>query len=232
MYKSPKERYQPERQWPANSVDRFPMEGDILLLQFINTYRNRNSDHRKDLLENYERFLTWCLEFKLTDPDEHNVLTLEGQCYAHEAAVVWQHAVQLREIMHEFICSPMRGREIHEVAMFFFNDIIREANAHLRFELNDNRPQQAWFDTDEQLAFPLWKLAKQAAWLLESKEFDRIKKCRCGNLYLDSTHGKNRRWCNPQACGQASRMREYRKRMEVSITEPGYPDSCLPEQAV
>lgn len=226
MYKTLKERYKPERQWPANSSDPFPMEGDILILQFINTHRNRDTNYGKDLLEDYGDFLNWCWEFGVVDAEEHETLSQEGYCYAHEANVVWQRARKLRFAMREFICCPMRGREIREVDLFYFNELVNEADTHLRFELDDNRPRQAWFEIDEQLGGPLWKLVKQAVYLLESKAFDHIKKCRCGNLYLDTTHGKNRRWCNPLTCGQNTRMKAYRKRKVAErLTEDEGPGS-------
>ncbi|MGN6398342.1 MAG: CGNR zinc finger domain-containing protein [Mucilaginibacter sp.] len=214
MYKTLKERYRPERQWPANSTEPFPMEGDILMLQFVNTFRNRSTGDRKDLLHDYECLLAWCCEFGIISHDEYQVLELEGRCYEHEAAVVWQRAVKLRESMHQFIYSPMRGREIHEVDLFYFNELVNDANAHIRFELDNNRPRQAWTDMEEQLAAPLWKLVKHAVDLVNSKAFDYVKKCQCGNVYLDTTHGKNRRWCNPLTCGQTARMKTYRKRRQ------------------
>jgi predicted RNA-binding Zn ribbon-like protein len=218
MYKSQKERYRPERQWPANSSDPFPMEGDILVLQFINTYRNRDRRDRKDLLGSYENFLAWCWEFGIIDLDHHNYLELEGRCYRDEANLVWQRAVRLREALHEFIYGPIRDREIHEIDMLIFNELVDEANAHLRYELDNNRPRQAFIDIEDQPKGPLLKLVKQAEYLLNSKAFDNIKKCKCGNVFLDTTHGKNRRWCNPLGCGQKARMRVYRKRIAERVT--------------
>ena len=220
MYKSQKGRYKPDRHWPANASDPFPMEGDILILQFINTFRNRDRKDRKDLLNSYEDFLAWCWEFGLIDLDEHNYLDLEGRCYADEANLVWQQAVKLREALHEFIYGPMRDREIHEIDMLIFNELVCEANAHLRYELDDNRVRQLWIDIEDQPKGPLLKLVKHAEYLLPSAAFEHIKKCKCGNVFLDTTHGKNRRWCNPQGCGQASRMRALRKRQkEVADAE-------------
>jgi predicted RNA-binding Zn ribbon-like protein len=163
------------------------------------------------LLNSYEDFLAWCWEFGIIDLDEHNYLDLEGHCDSSEANLVWQHAVKLREALHEFIYGPMRDREIHEIDMLIFNELVNEANAHLRYELDDNRVRQAWIDIEDQPKGPLLKLVKQAEYLLHSTAFEHIKKCKCGNVFLDTTHGKNRRWCNPQGCGQASRMRKFRK---------------------
>lgn len=212
MYKSLKDRYKPERSWPANSADPFPFEGDIPVLQFINTYRNRGGIHRKDYLENYEDFLTWCNEFNIVDLEDYNSLNFEAYCNPHNANPVWQRAIRLRETIYEFINSTLREKQIHEDAVTYFNGILSEANAHLRFELNGNSLQVMWFNTHEELAVPLWILVKQATVLLQSAKFRDIKKCHCGKFYLDTTKNRSRRWCNPLVCGNAVRSREYKER--------------------
>jgi predicted RNA-binding Zn ribbon-like protein len=212
MYKSLKNRYKPERSWPNNPADPFPFEGDIPVLQLINSYRDRGGIHRKDYLQNYEDFLAWCHEFNIMDLEDYNGLNFEGYCNGHDANYVWQRIIKFRETVYEFINCTLLGKQIHEDAVAYFNEIVSEANAHLRFELNGNTLQVVWFSTDEELAAPLWILAKQAAALLQSANFNDIKKCHCGKFYLDTTRNKNRQWCNPLVCGNAVRTRKYKER--------------------
>ncbi|SHN17710.1 CGNR zinc finger domain-containing protein [Mucilaginibacter sp. OK098] len=212
MYKSLKIRYKPERSWPTNPADPFPFEGGIPVLQFINTYRNRGGVHRKEYLENYEDFLAWCNEFKIIDLEDYNGLNLEGHCYEHEANHVWQRVIKLRETVYEFINCTLRSKQIHEDAIAYFNEMVGEANTHLRFELNGNTLQVMWFKTHEELAAPLWIIVKQATILLQSANFNDIKKCNCGKFYLDTTRNKNRQWCNPLVCGNAVRTKKYKER--------------------
>ncbi|ASU33941.1 CGNR zinc finger domain-containing protein [Mucilaginibacter xinganensis] len=223
MYKSLKDRYKPERSWPANSADPFPMEGDIPVLQFINTYRDRGGIRRKDYLGNYEEFLNWCNEFKIVDLEDYNCLNFEGYCNPHDANLVWHRAIRLREIIYEFINSTLRDKQIHEHAVAYFNEEVNEANAHLRFELIGNSLQVMWFNTHEELAVPLWIIVKQAAVLLQSAQFRDIKKCYCGKFYLDTTKNKSRRWCNPLVCGNAVRSREYKERKGKLATSAAVP---------
>jgi predicted RNA-binding Zn ribbon-like protein len=212
MYKSLKSRYKPVDTWPANTASVFPFEGGIPVLQFLNTYRSRGGIDRKELLESYDDFLTWCNEFEIIDLENYNGLSLEGQCYAHEACCVLQRAVKLRETVYEFFNCTLRDRPIHEDAIAFFNEMLNEANAHLRFELNGNNLQVMWFNTFEELPAPLWILVKHAEVLLQSASFRDVKKCHCGKFYLDTTRNKNRRWCNPLVCGNAVRTKNYKER--------------------
>ena len=221
MYKSLKNRYKPERPWKSDKVTPFPFEGDIPFLQFINTYRNRGTSNWVEQIETYDVFLDWCQEFKIIEPDEQNTLSLEGYCYADEANFVRLRAIKLREAVCEFIDSPLRGREINEDAVAFFNGTLAEANAHLRFELNGDNLEVTWFDTVEQLAAPLWILTKQAETLMLSANFKDIKKCHCGKFYLDTTRNKTRRWCNPLVCGNAVRTKNYKERKRLMELVPG-----------
>jgi len=209
MYKSLKNRYRPERQWPCNAADPFPIEGEHLVLQFINTYRNRGGVHRKEYIENYADFLSWCHEFGIMNLEEYNTLVLEGNCYQDEACFVWQRAIKLREKIYEYIYCNMRDKPVHEDVADFLNETIAAANNHLRLELVDNKLQVVWYNMHEELAWPLWVLAKHGIALLQSEEFGYIKKCSCGKFYLDNTRNKNRRWCNPLVCGNSVRSKKY-----------------------
>ncbi len=209
MYKSLKDRYNPERTWPGNSADPCPLDGDIPVLQFVNTCRNRGGINRKDYLKDYEDFLCWCCDVKLIDLEEFNGLDFERYCNEHDANIVWQRTIRLRETIHEFITCIMCGKKIHADSIAYFNELISEANAHLRFEVTENALQVMWFNTYEELAAPLWCLVKRAALLFQLTDFKKVKKCRCGNWYLDTTKSKNRRWCNPLTCGNPVRSKKY-----------------------
>ena len=58
----------------------------------------------------------------------------------------------------------------------------------------------------------LWPIAFAAARLLEGPDLARLKACDgCGQLFLDSSRNRARRWCDMQGCGNREKQRRWRQ---------------------
>lgn len=203
-------RYRPQRIQYAGTVDLCPLDGNIPVLQFINTMRNRGGKQTKEYLNSYNDFLTWCYEIKIIDQDEYNILDLEQYCYHHEATGILNRVIMAREMLNELIHCLITDVPVHEQVIEHFNLITNEANNHLRFEITPYGLQEMWFRTNEEMAAPLWVIIKQAGDLLQSADMQCIKKCQCGSLFLDKTKNSKKRWCNPLTCAASNRAGKYR----------------------
>lgn len=209
-------RYQPQRIQYAGQKDLCPLNGDIPVLQFINTMRDRGGKQTKEYLNSYDDFLTWCYEIKIIDLDEYNILDLEQYCYQHEAASILNRVILAREMLNELIHCLITDVPVHKQTIEHFNLINNEANSHLRFEFTSYGLQEIWFKTTEEMAAPLWIIIKQAGDFFQSGDIKYIKKCRCGSLFLDKTKNSKRQWCNPLNCGNTYRCKKhYRLSKEV-----------------
>jgi predicted RNA-binding Zn ribbon-like protein len=57
----------------------------------------------------------------------------------------------------------------------------------------------------------LWPVAFAAARLLEGPDLARLKHCDgCGQLFLDQSRNRARRWCDMQGCGNREKQRRWR----------------------
>src|ERR1700744_1133659 len=137
MNKTQLRRYKPER-LPRHEPqkNRVPLDGDVPVLQFLNTCQNRGQRGAKDYFENYGDFLDWCLEINIVDQEEYNAL--EFECYCNimlEADRVFEQVIKAREMLYELVSCLLRGKEVHPQLINRFNAVVNEANKFLHFEL-------------------------------------------------------------------------------------------------
>ncbi len=199
----------PKRIGRYGTTDLCPIEGDIPVLQFINTHKNRGTAQAKNYLKNYDDFITWCYEVQLVDQDDYNILEAESYCFVQMATGIVNQMILAREMLHELIYCIMRDEPVHPITLSDFNSFNEAANKHLSFEMTAYGLREVWINIEEEMAYPLWKLIKDAATFLTSADLRFIKRCHCGNLYLDKTKNKIRRYCNPLTCGSALRSKQY-----------------------
>ena len=212
MTKTNLTRFMPQRILRYGNTDLCPLDGDIPVLQFLNTHRYRGSARAENYLNTYDDFITWCYEIRLIDQDVYNVLELESYCYVSEAVSIVNQVIVIREMLYELIYCIVNDEQVHPIVIDEFNAINDEANKHLCFAITAYGLREVWRNVHEEMAYPLWRIIKCAGQFLISEDVKFIKKCRCGSLYLDKTKNSNRRYCNPFTCGSACRSKQYYKR--------------------
>ena len=216
MKKSTLTKFTPQRVLRYGNVDLCPLDGDTFVLQFLNTHSKRGTADAKNYLKNYDEFIVWCYEINLIDEDDYNILICEGYCYAHEAESILNKVLLAREMLYEIICCMINNEPLHPITLNDFNMLNDEANKHLRFEMTPDGFQNVWFNINEEMAFPLWRMMKCAIAFLTSGDIKLIKKCSCGNFFLDRTKNGIKQYCNPLTCGSIKRSKQYYQRMRVA----------------
>ncbi|HEX8509894.1 MAG TPA: CGNR zinc finger domain-containing protein, partial [Propionibacteriaceae bacterium] len=59
------------------------------------------------------------------------------------------------------------------------------------------------------------RLALEVGRFLQHQDLTRLRRCAgegCGWLFLDGTRNRSRRWCDPNDCGNRTRVRNYARR--------------------
>jgi len=212
MYNITIKGYKPVRYLPETLEDPCPVVGDVPVLQFINTVKNRNGINRKDYLKCYQDFLNLCHDAGLIGLDDYHVLDFEAHCYVAEAKQRFNTMINIREVLYDIVYCLFKGKDIHEASIGCLNRLISEANACRQLVITANGIEKAWINAEEEIARPLWLMALKAEELLQNNGLKNIRRCYCGNFYIDSTKNGKRRWCNPQICGNAARKKAYRER--------------------
>lgn len=211
MYNTTIKGYTPVRYLSETFYDPCPIVGDIPVLQFVNTVKNGDGNGRKDYLKCYQDFLNLCHDIGLIGLDDYHVLDFEAHCYVAEAKQRFHTMINLREILYDIVYCLFKGKDIHEASVNYLNGLIGEANARRHLVVTANGIEKAWIDADEEIARPLWLMVLKAEELLQNNGLKNIRRCYCGNFYIDATKNRSRRWCNSKSCGNAARKRTYRE---------------------
>jgi predicted RNA-binding Zn ribbon-like protein len=216
MHNNSFDRYKDWQLENYENREQFPMEGDIVILKFINTKRMRQSLHTKDHLKNYQDFLIWAIVMGVIDEETYDTLSLENYGNKHAAEKIFPEVINFRDALYDIIHNYLHRRVCQPAAINIFNSVNREAGKCLQFITTEDGPEQTWVKMSEEFEFPLWKVVKLAEKFILSDDLKRVKMCDCGNLFTDSSRRKNRGWCSA-ACRSSHWSRLYYGRRKELI---------------
>jgi predicted RNA-binding Zn ribbon-like protein len=198
--------------------EKCPPDGDVPVLQFVNTLHRRATD-RKDYLKNYDCFLDWAYDAGIVEDAVYNTLAFESYSYWPEAEIIFERVKSFRECFRDLVICLMEGIAPYPQLVNNFNMYFEEVKQHLSLNMNGYGMYEIWVDTHEQIAFPLWRLIKDARDFLMTTDGQFIKKCNCGNLFIDRSKNGKRRWCNRATCGSMHWSKVYYRKMKGVVEE-------------
>lgn len=181
-------------------------------LDLVNTVTARNTATPLDWLDGYERVLEWA---RLANVTEDKVLTLLGKQAAgsvDSAVRALGRLKQFREALHTTYAALLTGKRVPEAVLDEIGAIWREAQSRIRFEYSDNRIDARVSIERSGLDLIRDRLAGSAIELLRALPTDRARICRgdrCGWLFIDSSKGAQRVWCDMATCGNAAKTRRH-----------------------
>jgi predicted RNA-binding Zn ribbon-like protein len=198
------------------SLDRLPVLGGRLCLDFVNTIDPWYGDDRIDYLPDYDALLEWAHRNGTATAQQRTLLRKLAHAAPLESAAVHRRAIDLRADLHA-VLRPARGSETSR-AVLTLNAELRRAARHLRinqigstFELD--------YEFDEELDAVLWPVVRCAVDLLSStRDLSRVRECdgfNCGWLFIDTSKAGRRRWCSMDICGNRAKVVRHRNRAKV-----------------
>lgn len=185
-----------------------------LALNLVNTVTARNTAAPRDWLDGYPRLLEWA---KLANVAEDKVLTLLGKQAAnsaHDATLALARLKQFREALHTAYAALISGKRVPQTALDGIGEAWCEVHSRIRLEYSDNRVAARVSIERSGLDLIRDSVAGCAIELLQSLPADRARVCRgeaCGWLFIDSSKGGQRVWCDMAVCGNAAKTRRHQK---------------------
>jgi predicted RNA-binding Zn ribbon-like protein len=199
-------------------VSRSFSPGDLVsghpALDLVNTVTARNTATPRDWLDGYPRLLEWA---RLANVTEDEVLTLLGKLATDSpqyAARALTRLKQFREVLHIAYVGLILGTRVPQGVLDELGEIGGEAHSQLRLEYYDNRVVPRVSIERSGLDLIRDALAAGAIELLQSLPTDRARVCRgsaCGWLFLDSSKGGQRVWCDMATCGNEAKTRRHQQ---------------------
>lgn len=172
-----------------------------------------------------EDLLAWLMEAKLLDPAQAAVI--RANCFPGELDEVAAQARALREWFRAFVLAQM-GRPLTTKALVLLEPLNRilerdEGYGAIAARSGDAKNQQT-SSRLEYRALRRWSspnalllpIAEAMAHLVCSEDFSLVKGCEgktCTLLFLDKTHGRARRWCSMNICGNRAKQAAHRQRL-------------------
>jgi len=186
-------------------------------LDFANTLDDRYSGEPKELIERYEDLARFAEDTGLLEGADTDRLTRLSLHSVKEAEKVRRRAIQLREAIYAVFWALVQKKPISEAALQELNRWAQEAAQHC--SLIEKGGQFEWrFDAArDDLAAPLWPIARSAADLLASEQVQYVRACAsktCEWLFLDESKNHGRRWCDMTKCGNRAKVRAFYDRQK------------------
>lgn len=194
----------------ALEATHFTLLGGALCLDFVNTKPWSDSEKPYDFFGDYGALLEWGLQLGLmTSPQAEQRFELAAQ-QPQQALAVLEQTRLVRETIYRLFSSVSNGQEVPAADLGRFNQAWSAALAHLQVVPTQETFLWEWTGTDEALDSLLWPVLHSAAELLISDKQNRIRDCEgCGWLFLDTTKGGRRRWCDMRLCGNRAKARRH-----------------------
>jgi predicted RNA-binding Zn ribbon-like protein len=193
-------------------------------LDLVNTVTARNTPIPRDWLDGYPRLLEWA---KLAMVTEDEVLTLLGKQAADsldEGKRALTRLKQFREALHRAYGALISGKPVRQATLDEIGAIWREAHSRTRLEYSEGRISARVSIERSGLDLIRDCVAGSAIELLRSLPTDRARVCRgeaCGWLFIDSSKGGQRVWCDMAVCGNAAKTRRHQENTKRRRRRPG-----------
>jgi predicted RNA-binding Zn ribbon-like protein len=206
---------QPERY----TFQRADLVGGHVVLDLVNTVTGRDS-RPTDWLEDYDRVLEWAALTDIFDASALRALHLMSTSDVRGAKRALHRLHELREAVYEVIVTVIRAEPARVQALTGLERHWQSAvdAAHLTF--SDGRAELTLDVEHSGLDYPRHVLALSAFDLLRTLPLERTRECaglRCTWIFIDSSRGAQRRWCNMATCGNADKNRRHYERRRAAL---------------
>jgi len=169
--------------------------GDVAL-DFANTVYRRWPELGADLLSDTEALTTWLIRTRL--------LPADGDLGDGDTEAALTDARALRALFWTVFDAQKDGHTIPAPALTGLLDTSRRGIANVVIHPDGSSASR---DADGALAV----LALRAVTLALNPPPQLIRACdRCGWFFLDSSRGRQRRWCSMKTCGNQAKAARYR----------------------
>ena len=215
----------PTHDHDTESASRFTYLGGRLAIDLINTVENwHGPEHAErydnDKLATYADLVDWAELAGAIPPDHAATLRQAAAERPDEAAAVMARASALRLALHDVLEATVVGTPPAEADVAVVNAEVAAQLAESTlvwvpkgFHLDRGGTRGPCLDR------PLWPVARSIVDLLtDPADLRKVRTCAadvCGWMFLDTSGGR-RRWCSMADCGNAEKVRRFRKRQRAA----------------
>lgn len=183
-------------------------------LDLVNTVTARNTRAPRDWLDGYPRLIEWATLANVADERALVLLAKQATDSPDDAQDALMRLKQFREALHTAYRALISGKRVPQLILDEIDTIWREAHGRMRLESCEGRIAARVSVERSGLDLIRDCVAGGAVELLQALPTDRTRVCRgeaCGWLFIDSSKGGQRIWCDMAVCGNAAKTRRYQE---------------------
>ncbi|WP_026411592.1 CGNR zinc finger domain-containing protein [Actinomadura oligospora] len=189
--------------------------GGHAVLDLVNTVTARNAEP-VDWLDGHPRLLEWAaLTGRFAPADLDHVRRL-AEADPDAAAESLDRTRELREALHDLVTALIRQDAPGPAeAMSRVEEHWKRAAAAARLTVGEDGARFGVGVETSGLEYLNHELVLRAADLFRDPPLERTRVCpgqRCGWVFIDTSRGGRRRWCDMATCGNASKGRTHYQR--------------------
>ena len=191
----------------------FEFSAGVLCLDFANTWGDR-SDPADDKLSGFEDLIGWACQGGVVNLEENGALSALAQKRPSDAKNVFAQSVAFRETIFRILSITAAGRQPGKADLEVLNRALAEAPRQ-SLEIGGECCRWTWTSEKHDLRRIIWPVILSAAELMTSEDVSRVSECAapdCSWLFLDTSKGRRRRWCDMGTCGNRAKARRYYER--------------------
>jgi len=189
-----------------------------LCLDFVNAHDDRQAP------ASYAGLLAWAVASSAVSEEDGELLDRESVLRSGEAARVALRAADLRQTLSRVFAAVVAGESVHGDDLAALNRHLGAAMSRLCVGSAGGRWVWSWTGPPDDLDRPLWPVVRSAAVLLVSPQADHLRQCAsktCTWLFIDTSRGHRRRWCDMRTCGNREKARRHYERRREALGDAG-----------
>jgi predicted RNA-binding Zn ribbon-like protein len=179
-------------------------------LDLVNTVTSRDVAPPIDWLDAYPRLLEWAGLAGLADPAILQALSERAAASPGEAARALERIKRFREALYAAYAALIRAEPPPAGEIETIESVWKEAQSRRHLACHDHGVSARLGLSASGLDLIRDRMAGPAVELLCRLPTDRARLCRgerCGWLFIDSSKGGRRVWCDMATCGNAAKSR-------------------------
>jgi predicted RNA-binding Zn ribbon-like protein len=179
-------------------------------LDFVNTVTGRDQSPR-DWLDSYARLIEWADEVRLFSREALQRLNRAAKREPAAAMRALSRAKTLREQLFVLLTNIISGKPPSKDALRLLREHWLAAVNSLEFRFEGGRVVKGFggeLDLDSIAEMVAYRMVEDVLIL----PMERIRICQgpnCSWLFIDSSKGGRRRWCDMAVCGNAAKSRRF-----------------------
>lgn len=194
--------------------DGLPMIGGHPALDYVNSVEYRGRPEPGDRLTSFPHLVRWCLAAGILSSKDAAIAQKGAAADAAAAGRTLRRASALREAFLALLRMPASRSILASPEFRLVARRLEDARAHAQLQYKSRTREFSWIIPVRKPDDVLRRISASVGDFLVKQSGAVVRMCagpNCDWMFIDRSHAKRRRWCQPAVCGNLVRVRRFRR---------------------